>query len=279
MSKITFGLILTLLTAGLLPFVFIARSRASRSDHQPIHLVLDMDHQPRFDPQSTSEVFADGRAMRPRIEGTVAKEDMVVHSEILNDNENPHLIGNDIDLTDPSIAAAVTLGRVREHGLPDDKFDALKPPASDAEFAKDKSFYVRVIPNEVKGHPRLLLHRGQERLQHLLRPLPRHGGLRRRHGQRPGPGPDGGRRRQQWHLLDPAAEPERTMKILDRPDGHIFNTITNGIRNMPPYDKQITIMDRWAIVALCPHCTAFAARPSPGRCRRDVSDWQVIFVE
>ena len=31
--------------------------------------------------------------------------------------------------------------------------------------------------------------------------------------------------------------------------GNIFNTITNGIRNMPPYDKQISIADRWAIVA------------------------------
>jgi hypothetical protein len=38
-------------------------------------------------------------------------------------------------------------------------------------------------------------------------------------------------------------------KILSRPDGHIFNTITNGIRTMPPYDKQITILDRWAIVS------------------------------
>ena len=38
-------------------------------------------------------------------------------------------------------------------------------------------------------------------------------------------------------------------KILSRPDGHIFNTITNGIRNMPAYDKQISVPDRWAIVA------------------------------
>jgi mono/diheme cytochrome c family protein len=34
-----------------------------------------------------------------------------------------------------------------------------------------------------------------------------------------------------------------------RPLGHIFNTITNGIRNMPAYDKQISVQDRWAIVA------------------------------
>jgi mono/diheme cytochrome c family protein len=34
-----------------------------------------------------------------------------------------------------------------------------------------------------------------------------------------------------------------------RPVGHIFNTITNGIRTMPSYGSQIEVEDRWAIVA------------------------------
>ncbi len=37
--------------------------------------------------------------------------------------------------------------------------------------------------------------------------------------------------------------------VVGRPLGHIFNTITNGIRSMPPYGDQITPADRWAIVA------------------------------
>lgn len=32
-------------------------------------------------------------------------------------------------------------------------------------------------------------------------------------------------------------------------DGYIFDVITNGVRNMPAYRKQIPIDDRWAIVA------------------------------
>jgi mono/diheme cytochrome c family protein len=36
--------------------------------------------------------------------------------------------------------------------------------------------------------------------------------------------------------------------VLEREDGHIFNTITNGIRNMPAYGSQIPAEDRWAIV-------------------------------
>lgn len=37
--------------------------------------------------------------------------------------------------------------------------------------------------------------------------------------------------------------------VLQRPVGHIYNTITNGIRSMPPYRSQINEHDRWAIVA------------------------------
>lgn len=37
--------------------------------------------------------------------------------------------------------------------------------------------------------------------------------------------------------------------VRGRTDGHLFNTITNGIRNMPAYAPQIPVEDRWAIVA------------------------------
>jgi mono/diheme cytochrome c family protein len=31
--------------------------------------------------------------------------------------------------------------------------------------------------------------------------------------------------------------------------GHLYNTISNGIRTMPSYGSQIEVEDRWAIVA------------------------------
>jgi mono/diheme cytochrome c family protein len=37
--------------------------------------------------------------------------------------------------------------------------------------------------------------------------------------------------------------------VQGRPNGHLYNTITNGIRNMPAYGFQIEVADRWAIVA------------------------------
>jgi mono/diheme cytochrome c family protein len=37
--------------------------------------------------------------------------------------------------------------------------------------------------------------------------------------------------------------------VRERPAGHLFNTITNGIRTMPAYGAQIPVEDRWAMVA------------------------------
>jgi len=40
-----------------------------------------------------------------------------------------------------------------------------------------------------------------------------------------------------------------TQTVIDQPVGHLYNTIKNGIRNMPAYGPQISPEDRWAIVA------------------------------
>jgi len=37
--------------------------------------------------------------------------------------------------------------------------------------------------------------------------------------------------------------------VIARSDGHLYNTINVGIRNMPGYGGQIPVQDRWAIVA------------------------------
>ena len=38
-------------------------------------------------------------------------------------------------------------------------------------------------------------------------------------------------------------------RLRHAPDGQIFATITNGVRNMPSYASQIPVYDRWAIVS------------------------------
>jgi hypothetical protein len=39
-----------------------------------------------------------------------------------------------------------------------------------------------------------------------------------------------------------------TEEVRSRSVGHLYNTIKNGVRNMPPYGSQIPVRDRWAIV-------------------------------
>lgn len=47
--------------------------KGNPSSDPPVHLVPDMDDQPKYRPESANAFFDDGRAMRPLIEGTVAR--------------------------------------------------------------------------------------------------------------------------------------------------------------------------------------------------------------
>lgn len=60
------------LVASWLPLVFFARAKASVSSLPRVSLVQDMGIQPKYREQQSSDVFADGRADRPEIVGTVA---------------------------------------------------------------------------------------------------------------------------------------------------------------------------------------------------------------
>lgn len=64
---------LILITLALIPPAIIARARAVNSPVPRIHLVQDMDNQPKYRAQHANPLFADGRAMRPPVEGTVAR--------------------------------------------------------------------------------------------------------------------------------------------------------------------------------------------------------------
>src|ERR1041384_4650926 len=152
MSKVLPGIILTLMVLGLLPFALIARSRAAPSDALPPHLVLDMDKQPKFKAQRATPMFADNRSMRPNIEGTLAREDMGLRSEMINDPMNPHLIGvaganESMQFADPTAYAAVMFGRIRPANMTDEDFNRAAPPKpDDAAIAADKTFYLAKIP-------------------------------------------------------------------------------------------------------------------------------------
>jgi mono/diheme cytochrome c family protein len=61
---------------ALIPPLWIAKDRRTKSDTPRIHPVRDMDYQPRFKAQGETPLFADGRTMRPPVPGTVARGDL-----------------------------------------------------------------------------------------------------------------------------------------------------------------------------------------------------------
>lgn len=184
------------------PLAVIARARVSRSEEPAIHILQDMGTQPRYREQQTSEVFADGRADRQRVAGTVAR------------------------------------GMLEE----DDQYN--RGFTRTIETAGKSSVkYFDGFPAQVRVD-KALLERGQQRFNIYCYVCHGYDGA--------GHGPVNERamelQQQQLANWTPAAS-LLSDTVRGRADGHIFNTITNGIRGMPPYGAQIPIADRWAIIA------------------------------
>lgn len=159
----------------------LSSCRGQPSEDPPFHLVPDMDNQPKFKAQSENPFFADGRTMRPQVEGTLA-QNQFHEDEGLYTGKNP----------DGSFIARVPYAvdeKLLERG--EDRFNIYCSPCHD----KTGSGNGAVIKH---GYP-----------------LP----------------------------INLASDHPKSMK-----DGEIFDTISNGVRNMPGYRTQIPAADRWAIV-------------------------------
>lgn len=184
-----YGLIF-LAALSLIPLALVARARTAVSSKPRIHLVPDMDSQEKFKAQSASTLFADGRAMREPVPGTIAR------------------------------------GELAEDG-------ALYRGMVGKDFAE--SFPQQLQVNEA------FIRRGRDRFDIYCSPC---------HGLS-GYG-DGTVARRADELQEGTWTPPSSLHddiVRGRRVGHIFNTITNGIRNMPAYGPQIPVKDRWAIVA------------------------------
>lgn len=189
-----YGTIVVIFLAMIPPAV-IAWARAVNSSQPRIHLIQDMDNQPKFRAQHANALFADGRAMRPPITGTVARGRL---------NEDDHYY----------------------RGISNGQWAATFPPQ------------VAVTMD--------LLQRGRERFNIYCQPC---------HGLA-GYG-DGMVNKRAMVLMNLGVngttwvQPKSVheQQIREQPVGQYFNTISNGVRNMPAYGPQIPVADRWAIVA------------------------------
>ncbi|HWN67216.1 MAG TPA: quinol:electron acceptor oxidoreductase subunit ActD [Haliangium sp.] len=70
------GFIIVSSVAALVPFAMVAKARATHTSEPRVHLLSDMDFQPRASAQNASDIFANGRASRMPPAGTVARGDL-----------------------------------------------------------------------------------------------------------------------------------------------------------------------------------------------------------
>jgi hypothetical protein len=101
----------------------------------------------------------------------------------------------------------------------------------------DQSGYVMTIPQEVPtrfGGAEAMVQRGRERFGIYCTPCHDASGS--------GNGTVVARGYQKPPSLHDA-------RIRQMPDGQVFATISNGVRNMPAYGAQVPVADRWAIVS------------------------------
>lgn len=79
-----------LLLAVLVFPLALAGCRGGKFQSEPVHPVMDMDQQERFEAQEKNEFFADNRAMRKPVDGTIArgnlKEDKALYQGINEDS-------------------------------------------------------------------------------------------------------------------------------------------------------------------------------------------------
>ncbi|HBN74261.1 MAG TPA: hypothetical protein DD473_00250 [Planctomycetaceae bacterium] len=208
-----------LLIVGLIPLVLLARIRAMPKDVPRVEILTDMDFQPKLKSQRTSNMFADGRGMRPIIAGTLARGDFY----------------EDIPLSEGLEADA---SAEIDHSL-------LLPNAKnpDGTTVKLGDFaWVTEIPLDVNEE---LMARGEARYNIYCSVC---------HGKT---GKGDGLVSQRAMALQKGTPGIGTwikpitlydQPIRDQAVGQIFNTITHGVRKMPGYASQIPVEDRWAIV-------------------------------
>jgi mono/diheme cytochrome c family protein len=188
-----------------IPLSLAARGRSAKSGEPRIALLQDMAIQPKLREQQTDTIFADERAMRPRVAGTVARGDVEEDDQYYR---GFHLVHDDV--------TGVT-----------------------------KAVFYRGFPKQVELTSDLLA-RGQQRFNIYCSACHGMDGM--------GKGPVNQRaselQDQEMYATNwTQAANLHAPNVVGEEEGNIFNTITNGVRNMPPYGNQVPVEDRWAIIA------------------------------
>lgn len=220
---------------SIIPLLIGLKMRVTNSSQPRFHIFFDMDFSPSKDAQQNTTLFADARAMRPDVPGTVARGQQDINFRS----------GIDMDAL-----SAIDAGRAqRLVRLLDDSDDPTgadqvqkdAQPTSDV----DKSVMDSTpwLTDNPVGVSEAVLLRGKEQFGIYCAVC---------HGLNGGGNGLVNRRAQRilaatW--VPPSKLHDASLYEDVYPDGKLFSTISNGIRKMPGYSAQIKAEDRWAIVA------------------------------
>lgn len=230
---------------ALIPPLLLWKAYNSTSTVPRINPIRDMDVQLRADTQTTmpSDIFADGRAMRPRIPGTVSRSDsldteFVTGIAAESDVQNVVFLQEEDKPAEPAAeepAEEKPAEEAAEQPMAEAPADGQAPAAAPAE--ENEPNWVKIAPIKVTQST---VERGQKRYNIYCSVC---------HGLA-GDG-DGLVSQRAIEREQPTWVPPTNLHtdyLLTQPDGKIFNTITHGIRKMKGYGDQIPPEDRWAIV-------------------------------
>jgi mono/diheme cytochrome c family protein len=229
-----------LVAVSIVPVLVVMLMRVTNSESPRFHVFYDMDFSPAKDAQQHSTLFADGRAMRPDVPGTVARGAL---GQDLN-----FLTGIDVDaLAKLDAGRAEQLVRAHASPLLDDEEDSADGAGANPEAVADQQPSVMDTTPWLKENPvevnTEMVRRGQKYFGIYCSVC---------HGMNGG-GNGLVNRRAQKILADTWIPPSvlyaDNLYADKYPDGKLFSTISNGIRKMPGYAGQIKAGDRWAIVA------------------------------
>jgi len=236
---------LVLFAIALVPPALVMRHRSVSWDRPEYHLIADMDFQMKYKSQQRNPFFADERAMRPQVAGTVARGQFTGDVRNYLGTESGQAMASLQQADGPEPAGPQDApGSTGDSAAADAKQAAAEggqtgavPPGAPAHGMNENQNFVETIPIPVDA---AMMQRGREKYEIYCAPCHGLGGY--------GDGLVDARARSinasTW-IKVPSLHAPQTRK---RADGYIFGAITSGVRKMPAYGSQIRPEDRWAIV-------------------------------
>lgn len=218
---------------SIIPLLVVLKMRVTNSSSPRFHIFFDMDFSPAKDAQQRSTLFADGRAMRPDVAGTVVRGEMGKDMDFLTGIDMEALASVDAPRADRLVAAYMN---------PEDEAAAKNETQAEAPAPSVMDTTPWLKKNQLTVD-RETIELGQKNFGIYCSVC---------HGMNGGGNGLVNRRARKilsatW--IPPSSLHDPLLSQDKYPDGKLFNTISNGIRKMPGYAGQITAHDRWALVA------------------------------